>query len=65
MSVLECLQLSGDIPVGGTAHIEFVLSPLEVKKYTVSTATLGVCLQASLLHGVFSDVTVNSNVLII
>lgn len=36
MPILKCLQPQGEIPSGGTASLEFVFSPLEAKKYTVS-----------------------------
>ena len=35
MSILECLQPSGEIPAGRTIPVQFVFSPLEAKRYTV------------------------------
>ena len=36
MPILKCLQPRGEIPPGCTVPVEFVFSPLEAKKYTVS-----------------------------
>ena len=35
MSILECLQPSGEIPAGRTIPVQFVFSPLEAKRYVV------------------------------
>jgi hypothetical protein len=36
MPILKCLQPQGEIPSGCSVSLEFVFSPLEAKKYTVS-----------------------------
>ena len=36
MPILKCLQPQGEIPSGCSVSMEFVFSPLEAKKYTVS-----------------------------
>ena len=39
MSILECLQPSGEIPAGRTIPVQFVFSPLEAKRYVVGYIT--------------------------
>ena len=39
MSILKCLQPQGEVPSGCSVALEFVFSPLEAKKYTVSTCS--------------------------
>jgi hypothetical protein len=40
MPILKCLQPQGEIPSGCSVSLEFVFSPLEAKKYTVSIITI-------------------------
>ena len=54
MTILECLQAKGAIPAGGSAHIEFVFSPLEARKYTVSPSVRGkttITIMYACVHG--------------